>query len=1494
MKKEQYMTGAEIAIIGMAGRFPGAPDIDAFWQNIEAGVESIRNIPLDESTDAGRSPDYVSAGAFLDDIDQFDAGLFGYSPREAQFMDPQHRLFLETAWQALEHAGCASDQYKGPIGVYAGMSGSSYLVDRLVYAAARHRSDIVWELVDGSTPDRLGARLSYSLDLHGPSLTMTTGCSTSLVLVHHACQGLISGDCDVALAGAVRVSVPHEIGYQYCEGGILSRDGYCRSFDTRASGTVPSSGVGVVVLKRLVDAIKDNDTVYAVIKSTAINNDGARKIAFTAPSVEGQADVICQALVAAALSAESIDYVEGHGTATRLGDPVEVKALTQAFQEFTRRRNFCSLGSVKANIGHCDAAAGMAGVIKVAQMLCHEVLPPLAGFSAPNPEMGLDTSPFYLAECAQPWAGDRPRRAGVSSFGVGGTNAHAILEQAPAQEATDRPSRDWQLLCFSGKTASALEANIQRFREWLALAKDESFADAAYTLKAGRRSLDYRYAVIASGRDDAIARLKQPGQFSYSREKARPVIFMFSGQGTQYSGMGRGLFESEPVFRAAINQCAAILKPILGQDIRKVMFEKGATRNSALYRTAMAQPALFTLQFALGEQFASWGIRPRACIGHSIGEYMAAYTAGVFSIEDALRLVTARGAAMDAMPTGTMLAVEMLSEELQQILPDGLSIAALNAPELSVVSGDLVTVAEFQAMLIQKGIVTHPLCTSHAFHSAMMEPCLQQFAKAFEHVELKAPVLPFISSLTGNWIKSSEATRPGYWVDQLRGTVDFSSGITQVLKDEVAVLLELGPGSTLCSLAELHDGIRRDRPAIASMRSANQGGTDQQIMAQALQRLWAQGVAVDWAGYYHGERRRKIALPTYAFQRERYWLDSFDNEPAQDDIRLPVEKWFYRETWRQSPLIRSRRHPTDNCWLIFLDRLGVGACLAAELRRQGATVWTVRKGRHFRDIQGRGFEINPSNMVEYDMLFKHVLPRAEVPLNIVHAWFVAGAHKSDERAHFVNYQSLLYIARACPETERPINLQILSSHLHDVVSSDKVVPARALLVGPCRVIPKEYEYLRCRSIDLEVRSRFLLMKYCNLSGLIAELQSETESDFVALRGRHRYVQSFEQQPLDLVAEPTKQALPAGGTYLITGGFGGIGSSIARFLVRDLNANVILTGRSELPAEAAWDDWLATHSADNAKSRRIALLRELRANGAKVAQISADIDNINAMRRGLAAAEAVAGKVSGVIHTAGIADGGLIRHREVEDSQAVFAPKVRGTLVLDKLLGNRKLDCFVLCSSLAAQVGPFGQVAYCSANAFQNAYAVSRAARTRISGCLSIGWDSWREVGMAVDNIVAGRAAAVGLDDISHGIAPDEGVKSLQSALQSGQAHLFVSTRGWPLSEPVASVDRQVSSPSGAAVLHLRPLLSSDFLAPRGEIEEQIAGIWQQKMGVGPLGVHDDFFELNGHSLMAVQIMHEISRQFQVAPPVGLIYERSTIEKLAEYVAQQLVAQNNGS
>lgn len=1498
MTEAQHMTGAEIAIIGMAGRFPGAPDIDAFWRNIEAGVESIRDISSDKAADVSQSPDYVGAGAFLDDIGHFDAGLFGYSPREAEFMDPQHRLFLETAWQALEHAGCAPDQYKGPIGVYAGASGSGYMVDRLANAIARQRSDIVKELVDGSTPDLLGTRLSYNLDLHGPSLTIATACSTSLVLVHHACQGLIAGDCDIALAGAARVGVPHETGYHYHEGGILSRDGHCRSFDARASGTIPSSGVGVVVLKRLVDAIEDNDTVYAVIKSTAINNDGARKIGFTAPSVEGQADVICQALAAAALSAENIGYVEAHGTATRLGDPVEVKALTQAFQNFTRRRNFCGLGSVKANIGHCDAAAGMAGIIKVVQMLRHHVLPPLAGFSTPNPEMALDASPFYLAKRAQPWAGDLPRRAGVSSFGVGGTNAHAILEQAPAQGTTDVPSRDWQLLCFSGKTASALDANIQRFRDWLEQADDTSFADAAYTLKAGRRSLGHRYAVAVRDRDDAISRLQKPGPFSHARAKARPVIFMFSGQGTQYPGMGRGLYDSEPVFRAAIDRCATILQPVLGQDIRKVMFDEGAANTSALYRTAMTQPALFTLQFALGELLASWNIRPRACIGHSIGEYMAAYTAGVFSLEDALHLVAARGAAMDAMPSGAMLAVEMTHAALQQTLPRQLSIAARNAPELCVVSGDEIAVAEFRAVLDESGIVTHPLQTSHAFHSSMMDSCLSQFAKAFEHVELKAPVLPFISCLSGKWIKDSEATRPGYWVDQLRGAVDFSAGITEVLQDEAAVLLELGPGSTLCNLAELHDGICRDRPAIASMRGAKQDGADQQVMARALQQLWMQGVAVDWAGYYDGERRRKIALPTYAFQRERYWLNDLDNAdaatPAQDGTRLPAEEWFYRETWRQTPTLRPQGRPAEKCWLIFLDKIGPGARLAAELRRQGAMVWTVRKGRRFRDLQGRGFEIDPTNAADYDALFKQILPLAGAPLNIVHAWFVASARKADERVHFVNYQSLLHIARMCPETDTPINLQILSSHLQDVISSDKVVPARALLVGPCRVIPKEYEHLRSRSIDLDVRSWFHPAKRGDLGGLIAELQSDKEAEFVALRGRHRYVQHFEQAPLGAAASHEKPALPTGRTYLITGGFGGIGASIARFLVKERGANVILTGRGELPVEAAWDDWLAAHDADNAKSRRIELMRELRENGAKVAHISADIGNIAAMRRALAAAETVAGKVSGVIHAAGVADGGLIRQRTTADSQLVFAPKVTGTLVLDKLLGNRKLDCFVLCSSLAVPVGPVGQVAYCSANAFQDAYARSRAARTRGGGCLSIGWDSWREVGMAVDNIVGGRAAADGLEDIAHGIAPDEGVAALRSALQSGQAHLFTSTRGWPLPEPVARTDSQENAATEAAALHPRPQLSSDFMAPRNKIEDHIAGIWQQRMGVGPLGIRDDFFELNGHSLMAVQIMHEIKRQFQVTPPAGLIYDRSTIEKLAEYVTQRSAAPSNGN
>lgn len=1492
----QTMSGLEIAVIGMAGRFPGADNLDQYWRNIEDGTESVRPLTPEELAAAGvdpallAQPEYVNSGAFLEDIEMFDAGLFGYAARKAQLMDPQHRLFLETAWQALEHAGCAPEQFDGQIGVFAGASGSSYLVETLVNNPAALGQVSLQDLMYENHHDLLASRVSYKLNLTGPAVVVGTACSTSLVLLHYACQSLLAGDCDVALAGGARVSVPHKSIYAYAEGGILSRDGRCRSFDANASGTISSNGVGVVVLKRLSDALRDGDTVHAIVKGTAVNNDGAQKVGFTAPSVEGQAEVVKKALVAASVPAESIGYLEAHGTATHLGDPVEVAALTKAYRHFTGRRGFCALGSVKANIGHADTAAGVAGVIKVVHMLRHAVLPPSVNFESPNPEIDLADSPFYVSATRQPWQGG-VRRAGVSAFGIGGTNAHAIFESA-AEPAPSGPSRPWQLLCFSGKTKAALQANIAQFRAWLANtpATGAALADAAYTLQTGRTGLEYRTSVLCRDRDDVLVKLDQPLVPNHSRLSERPVVFMFSGQGTQYLGMMRGLYEAESAFRRSVDASAAILQPLLGRDIRALVFASADAATALehdLQRTRYTQPALFVVEYALAQLLIGWGVQPKACIGHSIGEYVAACVAGVFTLEQALALVTARAAAMDAMAPGTMLSVALSEAEVASYLTADVSVAAVNAPGMVVVAGPADAVGAVEAALLAADVEVRRLRTTHAFHSALMDPALEEYARAFDAVVLQAPAIPFISNVTGTWITDEQAVSPAYWLSQLRAPVRFADGVARVLGDPASVLLEVGPGSALAGLAEQQLRAEQRGQTLACVRGFQRQADDAAVLYGVLGQLWSLGVRINWRGFYSAERRRKVPLPTYAFQRQRYWLEQAPGvKPAQAaGARLPMAQWFYQNVWRQAALPSAGAAvPELHNWLLFEDARGLAAALAGALRESGHRVWLVRAGRGFRVLGPQRLQVRPGSGQDIAQLFEWLSTQGALPDKIVNCWGVSAPAKQGAAIDYAQFETLLHTGRAFAQRAGGAvgELYVLSSHMHDVGGS-AVDPAKALLAGVCRVMPKEFEQIRCKSIDLALppKRRLGVARRLDLAPLLAELSAAT-GDSVALRGRCRYVQAVE--PVPLADADQAPAFRQQGVYLITGGFGGIGATLAKHLAGSYRARLILTSRGGVPPEPEWEAWLASHDRSNDKSQRIRLLQELRAAGAQVHVIGVDIADAGAMKAALARAERQLGRINGVIHSAGIADGALIQRRTADDSAAVFAAKVAGTQVLGRLLRRHDLDCFVLCSSLAAHIAPVGQVAYCAANAFEDAFAQAGAARGGRTRYLSVGWDSWKEVGMAVNSLGAAQ-----LGYISHGITPEEGVAALERALCSGLSHCYTSTRGLPLpqdapADSAATGDELEAAPG--ADFHPRPDLAASFVEPRNDVEACIRDIWQDKIGYAPLGVFDDFFELNGHSLMAVQIIAEIKRKLKVALPTGLIYDNSTIAQLAEQVAER--------
>ncbi|MET0400085.1 MAG: type I polyketide synthase, partial [Longimicrobiaceae bacterium] len=844
------------------------------------------------------APGYVPAGGVLEGAEMFDAAFFGISPREALAMNPQQRVFLECAWEALERAGYASGTYGGRIGVYASEGQNAYLLhvlDRPELVEALGTTQVML-----SNSSSVATLVSYKLDLEGPSMNVQTACSSSLVAVHQACRSLLEGESDVAIAGGVRIEVPQNRGYRHQPGGIMSPTGECSPFDADARGTVGGSGAGVVVLKRLDDALADGDTVLAVVRGSAVNNDGGRKVGFTSPRREGQAGAITAALAAAGVEPAEISYVETHGSGTEVGDPIELAALTAAFGAGERRT--VALGAVKSSVGHLDAAAGVVGLIKTVLALRHGEIPPAPYFRAPNPRIDFDRSPFFVSPELVPWPRDgAPRRAGVSAFGLGGTNAHLVLEEAP-ERAPSGPSRPWQLLVVSGRTPAALEAATDRLAEHLAAHPEQPLADVAHTLRAGRRRFERRRVLVCRGREDAVAALesRDPRRVLETAQERdeRPVAFLFPGVGDHYGQMARGLYETEPVFRREIDRCAEILRGLTGEDVRDALFpgepapEQGALPGAGgvatvdlrgmlgrgapapadpLGRTQLAHPAVFVVEYALARTWMSWGVKPDAMIGHSLGEYAAAAVAGVFPLEDALALLAERARLISELPGGAMLAVPMDPPALRPRLRGALALAAHNAPGLCTVSGPEDEVAALEAELRAEGVVCRRLNAEHAFHSPAMEPVAGRLAERLRAMRLAPPAVPFLSGVTGTWIRPEEATDPEYWARHLCNPVRFAEGMAELLGDRRRVLLEVGPGRTLGTFA-VHAGAA-EAAVFASLRHAYTRQADQAFLLETLGRLWMAGVRVDWDGFVAEERRLRAELPTYPFERQPYWVE---------------------------------------------------------------------------------------------------------------------------------------------------------------------------------------------------------------------------------------------------------------------------------------------------------------------------------------------------------------------------------------------------------------------------------------------------------------------------------------------------------------------------------------------------------------------------------------------------------------------------------------------
>ncbi|WP_420128651.1 beta-ketoacyl synthase N-terminal-like domain-containing protein [Longimicrobium sp.] len=1497
-----------VAVIGMAGRFPGAADVERFWENLRDGVHSITFFDAEEGDD----PAHVRAAGVLEGIDRFDAAFFGFSPRDAEMLDPQQRLFLETAWEALENAGHVPGSEREAVAVYAGSARSDYLAFNLltrpdVVESAGH---FALELLNERT--FLPSRASYKLDLRGPALNVQTACSTGLVAIHLACQALASGECDMAVAGGVRVGF--QTGHRYTPGGITSPDGFCRAFDARAAGTVTGSGIGVVVLRRLADALADGDPIRAVILGSAINNDGAQKVGFTAPSVEGQAEVVEEALAMAGVDPETVGYVEAHGSGTELGDPVEVAALVRAFGE-VERTGFCALGSVKTNVGHLDAAAGVTGFVKAVLALEHGQVPPTLHFETPNPQIDFAASPFFVNTGLLPWPGDDggPRRAGVSSLGIGGTNVHVVLEEAPPREPS-APAREWHLLPLSARTPAALEAATDRLAAHLRAHPEQALADVAWTLQTGRKAFAHRRTLVARDGDGAARLLtsRAPGQVfdAAAPEGGQPVAFLFPGLGNHYPGMGKGLYETEPLFRETVDRCAQILRPYLGMDLRDALYPAeepapdagapggldlramlgragGDDEMGPLESTRLAQPALFVTEYALARLWMSWGVHPEAMVGHSLGEYVAATVAGVWSLEDALMLVAERARLIEETPPGGMMGLPFPREEALPYLREGMAIGAHNASWISVVSGPKADVDALQAEMEARKVGVRRLPARHAYHSPMMAPVAERLVELLRGVRLAPPSIPFASNVTGDWIRPEEATDPAYWARHLVQTVLFSAGVETVARGGSRLFLEVGPGNTVGGLAMNIDCWGDTPPSLAiALRHRYERHPDDAYLLAAAGRLWAAGAPVDWEAVHAHERLRRVPLPTYPFERERYWVEPGSGAAPARRGGATGEKgsgpagWMYLPVWRRAPL--PARPPAEAAeWLVLADELGIGGRLAGRLETLGHTVVVAEPGEGFARSGDRGYTVRPGSADDLAAL-RDALEAAGVrPRQAIVLWGIdpegGEGPEAFARAHARGYATVAALAAtfAREADGGPFRLLVATEEVRDVAGGEGVRPERATVLGPCLALPQELAHVVCRTVDVRPAAPGDARL---VEQLLAEATADDADTAVALRGPRRWVLDHEAAPRGAGAATFRP----GGAYLLSGGMPA-GTGVLAEHLAGLGARLAVVVHPSVPERESWDAVLASPGGGGVAGQTLRGILAAEARGCAPLLLRADARDPAAVRGAVAAAVEAFGELNGVVHAAQGVGGDSAPLAEARSAAAglELARLMRELAALDEATAELPLDFLLLQNSIFSVFGGPGLAAATAGFVLGDAWAERSAARGRRWS--SVSWDRWEE---------EGSSAALAEGAIPRG----DGVRVFETlAALAGEPRVVVSPQDLHARlERIRNPRRPGSAPAdgGGAVpeveLHARPALASEYLEPTGEAEELLAGIFRELLGIREIGTADSFFELGGHSLLGLRVLARVRETFQVDLPLRAIFEAPTVAGLAGLVDEAIL------
>jgi acyl transferase domain-containing protein len=1381
-----------IAIVGMGCRFPGNADSPAaYWQLLHDGVNAITEVPpgrwgreryhAQDPELAGRLP--APGGGFLSDVESFDPGFFGISPREAVSMDPQQRLVLEVSWEALEDAGFNPTGLQGSAtGVFVGVTASDYW-GHLRSADPTHLDVYI---VTGNSHNATAGRVSFTLGLQGPSMAVDTACSSSLAAVHLACQSLRSGESNLALAGGVNTIHNPDSFFAFFKWGMTAPDGRCKTFDESADGFVRSEGCGMVVLKRLSDAVADGDRILALIRGSAVNQDGASS-GFTVPNGLAQEAVIRQALRFAGVEPSAVSYVEAHGTGTSLGDPIELEALDAVLGDGRAPDRPLIVGSVKTNLGHLESAAGMAGLIKVVLSLQHDEIPPHLHFTKLNGRASFRGTPPIVPTSAMPWPLDRPRIAGISSFGISGTNAHVIVEEAAAVQRAEPPvDRPVHILTISARTQKALEDLVGRWQQRLSSSNSPSLADAAFTSNAGRGHFAHRLALVAASvaqvREQlaAVANGESPNGVIRGETRSDDrlkVAFLFTGQGSQYAGMGRRLYETAPSFRRTLEQCAELLRPHVDRPLLSVLYP-AAGDEGLIDQTRYAQPALFAVEYALAELWRSWGVEPALMLGHSVGEYVAACVAGVFTLEEGLRLIAARGRLMQELPGGGAMAAVWASEA--QVRPvvartaltgAAVAVAAVNGPASVTIAGAAAAVAQVCEALTAAGIRTQGLRVSHAFHSALMEPMLDAFTAVAETVRYAAPRVGVVSNVTGQRAVGGEVASAAYWRRQIREPVQFAAGMRTLAEQGCTVFVEVGPTPTLIGLGQACLGVERATWVPSLRREPEPWAT----LLASVGTLYVRGVAVDWRGVDAPYARQKVALPTYPFQRQRYWIDA----KPQHELQVPaVERWhdwLYELEWQAQPT-RSAGAADHNVpraeagrWLVLADDGGVGSRLTNLIASHGGSCIVAVKGDSFRSTDAADrFVVNPQRREEFDLLVNAALGSDRLPCRgVIHLWSldddqwpaqitVAALDTIQERS----CGSALYIAQALASAGLPVlpNLTLVTRGAQAVVAEQKSVALGGGMVwGLGRAIALEHPELQCTCVDLDPAPGGNDATDGELRSFYDQvLAVDSDENQIALRGGQPFaLRLVRSKSAPIAAVDAPPICRADRTYLVTGGLTGVGLRVAEHLI-DLGArHLVLIGR-RTPADPA-----------------LQAIVSMQNRGAAVTVVNADVADRAALAELIDRLDGEGLPLGGVMHAAGALDDGVLLHQTWERFQTVMAAKVIGSWHLHLLTRSLPLDFFVLFSSTASLLGHPGQSNYAAANAFLDALAHHR--RAEGLPAISINWGPWEGIGLAARTGLLDRARAQGVAAIDSA----GGLKALEYLLRAGAVEAAVLPVDWP-------------------------------------------------------------------------------------------------------------------